>query len=204
MISIIDYGLGNIRAFENIYRRLGVPVQVVKTAAELQAATKIILPGVGAFDWAIECLNKSGMTKTLNDLVLEKKVPVLGVCVGMQIMAKSSEEGELAGLGWIDAEVKRFDESKFMQHAVLPHMGWNQVATHNDCRLFSGINNLDYYFLHSYYLMPSGAVKIVGTSNYNISFASAIEADNILATQFHPEKSLKAGSKLLKNFAELY
>ena len=203
MISIVDYGLGNIGAFENIYRRLGIPVMPVKSVEQLSEASKIILPGVGAFDWAMQRLSESGMMGPLDDLVQRQKVPVLGVCVGMQIMAKSSEEGRLPGLGWIDATVKRFDESILNQHAKVPHMGWNDVDVSNSCPLFSGIETPLYYFLHSYFLEPTSETDVIGYSNYGIKFASAIACDNVYATQFHPEKSHQWGIQLLKNFAEL-
>lgn len=203
MISIVDYGLGNIRAFENIYRRLGIPAMPVKSAEQLSEASKIILPGVGAFDWAMQRLHESGMIDPLNDLVQRQKVPVLGVCVGMQIMAKSSEEGRLPGLGWIDATVKKFDESLLNQYAQVPHMGWNEVDVSNTCPLFSGIENPLYYFLHSYFFEPTLKTDVIGYSNYNIKFASAMACDNVYATQFHPEKSHQWGIQLLKNFAEL-
>lgn len=203
MISIVDYGLGNIRAFENIYRRLGIPVMPVQSVEQLSKASKIILPGVGAFDWAMQRLGESGMMDPLHDLVQRQKVPVLGVCVGMQIMAKSSEEGRLPGLGWIDATVKRFDESILNQHTQVPHMGWNDVDARNSCPLFSGVETPTYYFLHSYFLEPTSKTDVIGYSNYGIKFASAIACDNVYATQFHPEKSHQWGIQLLKNFAEL-
>jgi len=128
-VTIIDYGIGNIRAFANSYKRLNVSVRVASNPSELHGATKLILPGVGAFDWAMSKLNGSGMLDKLNELVLECKIPILGVCVGMQMMAHSSEEGQLPGLGWIDANVKKFDIVKFKGGAKLPlpHMGWNDV-----------------------------------------------------------------------------
>ena len=201
MISIIDYGLGNVGAFANIYRSLGVPFKLVKTADELSSASKIVLPGVGAFDWAMTKLSASGLVDQLNHLVLEKKIPVLGVCVGMQIMARNSEEGKLSGLGWIDTNVKRFEGKIFDQKMPLPHMGWNDVAANSDCKLFIDINRPKYYFLHSYFLEPTDNANAVGLSTYGIEFPSAIERDNIYATQFHPEKSHNWGVKLLKNFA---
>ena len=128
MISIVDYGLGNILAFANMYKRLNVPVRITSSPKQLEEAEKIILPGVGAFDWAMARLNDSGLRETLDCLVLEKKVSVIGVCVGMQIMANKSDEGVTEGLGWIDAEVKRFDEARFSNVTHLPHMGWNDVC----------------------------------------------------------------------------
>lgn len=203
MISIVDYGLGNVRAFENIYRRLGISARPVSTAQQLSDATKIILPGVGAFDWAMHRLQKSGMIDTLNDLVQNQQVPTLGICVGMQIMTKSSDEGQSPGLGWIDADVKRFDENLFNQRTHLPHMGWNDVETEIACPLFSGIDNPLYYFLHSYYLEPKNHAEVVGYATYGKRFACAIASENVYATQFHPEKSHEWGIRLLRNFAEL-
>lgn len=203
MISIVDYGLGNVRAFENIYRRLGIPAKPVSTAKQLSEATKIVLPGVGAFDWAMHRLHQSGMTNTLNNLVQNQRVPVLGICVGMQIMTKSSDEGKSPGLGWINAAVKRFDENLFNQRTHLPHMGWNDVETDSACPLFDGIENPLYYFLHSFYLEPNNPAEVVGHSTYGKRFACAIAADNVYATQFHPEKSHEWGIRLLRNFAEL-
>lgn len=201
MISILDYGVGNVRAFKNIYRRLGVPCRLVTNADELSSASKLILPGVGAFDWALTRLHESGMTKKLNYLVLEKKIPVLGVCVGMQMMANESEEGTLPGLGWIAAKVERFHDGMFNQQTHLPHMGWNHVVIYDDDKLFRNIVSPKYYFLHSYYLKASDTASVIGSSIYGIEFASAIAKDNIYATQFHPEKSHDWGVKLLQNFA---
>lgn len=203
MITVVDYGLGNIRAFENIFRALGITVQSARNAEELAKANKIILPGVGAFDWAIQSLHQSGMTTVLNKLVLEERIPVLGVCVGMQIMANSSEEGHLSGLGWIDAEVKKFDISLLNQRPHLPHMGWNDVRPEKSCSLFRDIEDPRYYFLHSYYLKPNNPKDVAAYSTYGVEFASAIASQNIFATQFHPEKSHKWGAQLLKNFEEL-
>lgn len=202
IITLVDYGLGNIQAFINIYKRLNINVRVAKTCDELSRAEKIILPGVGAFDWAMQKLENSGMRATLDELVLKKQCPVLGVCVGMQMMAMNSEEGELPGLGWFDAAVKRFDERLFTQKTHLPHMGWNDV-TPVACDLFGGLESPRFYFLHSYYISPADPAQVLATSNYNGHFASAICSGRIYGVQFHPEKSHHWGIRLLKNFAEL-
>lgn len=201
MIAIIDYGLGNVEAFANIYRRLGVHFEIIRTVDHLRLASKIILPGVGAFDWAMTKLGNSGFSSELTHLVLEKKIPILGVCVGMQIMARSSDEGMRPGLGWIDARVKSFGDEMFDQKMPLPHMGWNEVSTLTECKLFIDIDRPKYYFLHSYFLEPSTSVNVVGLSTYGVEFPSAIAKNNIYATQFHPEKSHTWGVKLLDNFA---
>lgn len=203
MIALVDYGLGNIKAFANIFRRLGYDVESVQAPSELRNANKIILPGVGAFDWAMTQLNQSGMRDTLDELVLEKRVQVLGVCVGMQMMASRSEEGGLPGLGWIDAEVIKFKADFFAAKMQLPHMGWNDVAPKDQDTLFAGLEAPRYYFLHSYYMVPINEENVLATATYGVSFAAAVRAGNVYGTQFHPEKSHHWGVSLLKNFAEL-
>lgn len=203
MIALVDYGLGNIQAFANIYRQLGLDVRAVSTPAELRIADKIILPGVGAFDWAISKLNASGLRDTLDEQVMDHKVDVLGVCVGMQMMSKKSEEGKLSGLGWIDAVVSKFDVSLFEKEAYLPHMGWNDVTPKSNDGLFLNINSPLYYFLHSYHVVPRLQEHVYATSIYGFPFAAAVRSENVYGTQFHPEKSHHYGVQLLKNFAEL-
>jgi imidazole glycerol-phosphate synthase subunit HisH len=203
MITVLDYGLGNVAAFVNIYKRLNLAVEVASTASQLINAKKIILPGVGAFDWAMTRLNESGMRECLDDLVLSKKVPVLGVCVGMQMMAKHSDEGKLLGLGWVDGTVKRFNADGFKQQTHLPHMGWNDVNPRDEFSLFENIQNPRFYFLHSYFFAATRDEDILGTTNYNGDFACAVNHANVFGTQFHPEKSHQWGVALLKNFAEL-
>lgn len=203
MITLVNYGLGNIQAFANIYKRLNIPVVVAERADELAGATNIILPGVGAFDWAMTHLEKSGMRACLDDLVLVQRRPVLGICVGMQIMARRSDEGELAGLGWIDAEVRRFDEATFTQKTHLPHMGWNDVLPTTTDSLFRVMEAPRFYFLHSYYFLPKHSADVLAITDYNGPFASAVCSENVYGTQFHPEKSHHWGIQLLKNFAEL-
>ena len=207
MIAIVKYGLGNLQAFVNIYKRLGIPAVVAGTPDELAQGDKIVLPGVGAFDWAMALLNESGLRGRLDELVLEKKRPVLGICVGMQIMACSSEEGHSKGLGWIDAEVKKFRQSDFAQKAHLPHMGWNDVFSLERASLFHGMNGVGrFYFLHSYYFLPRSkdGIETLALTGYNgFEFVSAVRSENIFGVQFHPEKSHQWGIQLLKNFAEL-
>lgn len=204
MITILDYGLGNIQAFANIYKRLNVPARVAATAEELAESEKIILPGVGAFDWAMTRLNESGMRECLDDLVVSQGRPVLGICVGMQMMAKCSDEGVLEGLGWIDAEVKKFDEAVFTHKTHLPHMGWNDVSPRRNGCLFRGLeSDARFYFLHSYYFAPHKEGDVLAVTDYNSLFASSVRAGNVFGVQFHPEKSHQWGIQLLRNFAEL-
>jgi glutamine amidotransferase len=203
MITVLDYGLGNVAAFVNIYKRLNLPVEVASTTGQLAKAEKIILPGVGAFDWAMTRLNESGMRDCLDDLVMVKKKPVLGVCVGMQMMAKRSDEGKLPGLGWIDADVYRFDETGFLHQTRLPHMGWNDVIPRDSNCLFKGLLAPRFYFLHSYYFSPVSPDDVLGVTDYNGNFTSVVRHANVFGTQFHPEKSHQWGITLLENFSEL-
>jgi glutamine amidotransferase len=204
MITIIDYGLGNIRAFVNVYERLNIKTKIAHTIADISDAKKIILPGVGAFDYAMSQLNASGMRDELEKKVLVEKVPVVGICVGMQMLAKSSEEGILPGLGWIDGVVKKFDASLIPYKTRLPHMGWNTMSPVNQNPLLYGFNeNARFYFLHSYYFVCNNQDEIIATTEYGIKYASGVCRDNIYGIQFHPEKSHSNGVQLLKNFAML-
>ncbi|GEN72332.1 MULTISPECIES: imidazole glycerol phosphate synthase subunit HisH [Chryseobacterium] len=204
MITLIDYGVGNINAFVNVYKRVNVPVKIAKTKEDLLNAQKLILPGVGHFDHAMSQLNNSGMRETLDELVLDKKVPVIGICVGMQMMANNSDEGNMEGLKWIDATVKKFDESKIKQVTRLPHMGWNDVKPVKDLDLFRGLEkDAIFYFLHTYYFECNSREDIMAITDYGGEFASAAHHENKYGIQFHPEKSHSYGEILLHNFAKL-
>jgi imidazole glycerol-phosphate synthase subunit HisH len=202
MIAIVDYGLGNILAFANVYKRLSIDVQIAKTADALRDATRIILPGVGAFDHAMDLLERSGMRDTLDDLVLRRRVPVLGVCVGMQILARSSDEGSRPGLGWIDGTVRSLRTATLAAPLPTPHMGWNDVHPKRPHPLFAGLEqDARFYFLHSYYFECASDEAVMATSTYGVTLASAVGSGNIHGVQFHPEKSHHFGTQLLKNFA---
>jgi glutamine amidotransferase len=200
MIAIIDYGLGNVKAFATVYKKLNIPAIIAKDVKDLENINKIILPGVGAFDYAMERLEKSGMKESLNEMVLKKSVPVLGVCVGMQMLANSSDEGVLPGLGWIDGEVKLFDKESM----CVPHMGWNNIKPVKKDNL---LNRLDidshFYFLHSYYFKCNRSEDIIAVTDYYNEFTSAVNSGNVYGVQFHPEKSHEWGVMLLENFAKL-
>jgi glutamine amidotransferase len=203
MIAIVDYGLGNITAFANVFDRLNRPFALARTPAELSTATKIILPGVGAFDSAMLLLEQSGMRAELDRMVVDRKTPVLGVCVGMQMLAHRSEEGDLPGLGWIDGEVKKFVESP-AHPARIPHMGWNNAAPVREHPLMRGLDEESrFYFLHSYHFECHRPDDVLATTVYDGQFACAVAHDNIFGVQFHPEKSHRWGHQLLENFARL-
>jgi glutamine amidotransferase len=204
VITIVDYGLGNILAIANIYKRLDLPVTVASDAAILARAERIVLPGVGAFDWAMSRLQASGMRDTLDRLVLEDRRPVIGICVGMQMLARRSDEGTAPGLGWIDADVRLFDDARFTGATHLPHMGWNDVVPRSGDPLFAGLEqDARFYFLHSYYFEPREPSDTLGTADYGGPFCCAVRRGNVMGVQFHPEKSHQWGIRLLKNFAEL-
>jgi glutamine amidotransferase len=204
MITIVDYGLGNVRAFLNAYKRLNIEAAAASSAGELKTASKVILPGVGAFDHAMQLLDGSGMRNVLDDLVLADRVPVLGVCVGMQILARSSDEGRLRGLGWIQGEVKRLGCSDAGKAVVLPHMGWNDVRPVGASKLFEELeSDARFYFLHSYYLRCDRDADVLAVCDYSLPFSCAVNHANIYGVQFHPEKSHRFGTRLLQNFAEL-
>jgi imidazole glycerol-phosphate synthase subunit HisH len=199
-VTLVHYGLGNIKAFSHIYHRLNIPVIVATTASQLRSARRIILPGVGAFDWAMTRLNESGLRETLDDLVLRHEVPVLGVCVGMQMMAQRSDEGRLPGLGWLVADVVSVNSCQ-APSVPLPHMGWNDVRPTATDGLFHGIADPRYYFLHSYCVVAREPTEVLATANYGGDFTAALRMRNIVGTQFHPEKSHHSGVELLRNFA---
>ena len=204
MITIVNYGSGNISAIGNIYERLRIPYKVAHTPEEVTGAEKIILPGVGAFDETISKLDHSGFRKVLDEEVLQNKVPVIGICVGMQILAKSSEEGSLPGLGYIDGTVKKIDKSLLPHKPKLPHLGWNAVELNKNTRLFEGIDTAEgFYFLHSYYFECTNDEDVMTRTQYGKNFASSVNHNNIYGVQFHPEKSHHNGMNLLKNFAGL-
>jgi len=205
MIGILDYGLGNIRAFSNIYKSLNISHKIITKKNELKDIEKIILPGVGAFDDAMNKFNQSGLKNPVKEMVLNQGIPLLGVCVGLQMLGRSSDEGKEKGLGWIDADIKIFHTSNITHATKLPHMGWNtiEIKSNNEL-LFKNLNSKDrFYFLHSYYFDCDNQNDIIAQTHYGVNFTCAAKLNNIYGVQFHPEKSLKNGEKLLYNFSQL-
>ena len=204
MISILDYGSGNINAIQNIYERLNIPSELISSVGEIEKAERIILPGVGAFDETISTLREKGIVDILNSRVEKGNLLILGICVGMQMLGNCSEEGSLAGLGWIPGEVKKFDKNLIQGKPKLPHLGWNSISIVKDCPLFKGIDEeMGFYFVHSYYYNCMYEENVLTTTDYGITFHSAISRGNVYGVQFHPEKSHDNGIQLLRNFAEL-
>jgi imidazole glycerol-phosphate synthase subunit HisH len=188
MIKIVDYGLGNISAFVNVYKRLNVESGVARSAADLEGASKLILPGVGAFDHAMDLLNDSGMRATLDDMVLNQNVPVLGICVGMQILAEASDEGVKPGLGWVPGKVEGF-KALNLDNLMLPHMGWNDVAPVAHSPLFASMEEAPrFYFLHSFYFKCQREQDVAATSHYGLDFSCAVRNGHIHACNFIPRK----------------
>ena len=204
MIGIVNYGSGNVQAIANIYNRVNIPFEIISDYEQLKKADKLILPGVGAFDTTMRVLIKSGLKEALEEQVLANSKPILGICVGMQILSKGSEEGEIPGLGWIDGEVKKFDVTKIKEKPFVPHMGWNSINPNVQHELFNGIDSLiGFYFVHSYYFETANPANNLCSTFYGEDFSSGVFKNQIFGVQFHPEKSHSNGIKLLTNFANI-
>lgn len=203
MITIVNYGMGNLGSVQNMFKRIGVPSEISGDPAIIAKSTRLLLPGVGAFDAAMQKIADSGLLTVLNKKVLEDKVPTLGICLGMQLLTNSSEEGILQGLGWIPAKTVKF---KFAPDSKLkvPHMGWNYVFSKKDSPLTDNLpEEPRFYFVHSYFVQCDNEEDVLTTTPYGSDFHSIIQKDNVYGAQFHPEKSHKYGMKLLANFAKL-
>ena len=201
-IVIIDYGMGNLRSVEKAFQRLGINPKISYLSDDILNADKLVLPGVGHFKKGMDNLYQLGIIDSLKESVIVKKKPVIGICLGMQLMTKYSEEGNCEGLGWIKAETIKFsfDDIKLK----IPHMGWNNLFVKNNTSLLKNINEEDFfYFIHSYYVSCNNEKDILSETKYGNDFISCFQRDNIFGSQFHPEKSHDAGLKLHKNFANL-
>ena len=204
MIRIIDYGVGNIQAFLTLFKRLGIAAAKATTPDDLQDAKRLILPGVGHFDHAMQRLNDSGLKPELERLVLQVSVPVIGICVGMQMLADHSDEGALPGLGWVPGHVKSFASNPRMNNLPMPHMGWNTLkAKPTSCLFQTGFDDdPQFYFLHSYYFDAEDKKDVAASAYYGADFDVIVSRGHIHGVQCHPEKSHHWGAQLLKNFAE--
>jgi imidazole glycerol-phosphate synthase subunit HisH len=203
LITIVNYGLGNLGSIVNMFKRVGVESQITSELLDIQQATKLILPGVGHFDAAMKKIDELGLRSLLEQKVILEKTPILGICLGMQLLTNGSEEGDLPGLGWIDAHASRFPSPKEANLKV-PHMGWNLTQVSNPCPLTEGFNEeTQFYFVHSYRVHVKNEKHSMLKTTYGISYDSGIQSENIYGVQFHPEKSHRYGMQLLRNFAKL-
>ena len=204
MIVIVDYGVGNLASIRNMFKKVGVEAVISSSPSDVATATKLVLPGVGAFDAAMQQLNRSGVREPLEQRVLADHVPILGLCLGMQLLTEGSEEGSMSGLGWIAATSRRFRFDGASATLKVPHMGWNRVHTRAGKSLVAALPaESRFYFVHSYHLSCRNEDDVAATTHYGYDFPSVIQRDHIMGTQFHPEKSHRFGMILLQTFAEL-
>ena len=203
-ITIVDYGVGNLASISNMLKRIGASSRIASTREAIAAASSIVLPGVGSFDGGMRNLMERDMAATLNQKAFEERVPVLGLCLGMQLLAKSSDEGRLDGLGWIDTTCVRFRQPAAGPPLRIPHMGWNAVEMVQRHPLVEGLEtDPRFYFVHAFHLGPVPAANEVGRAVHGTSFPAIVAKDNIMGVQFHPEKSHRFGMTLLRNFAAI-
>jgi glutamine amidotransferase len=203
-VTIVDYGIGNLGSVLNMLKHVGVPAAISADPTVLSAAEKLILPGVGAFDTAARRLRESGLLDILHQKVIEQRTPTLGLCLGMQLLTRGSEEGEEIGLGWIAGETRRFRFPDGAAPLRIPHMGWNTVTPRPGAALFAGLQQeARFYFVHGYHVMLDEPDDVAGVTRYGYEFVSAVQRGTVFGTQFHPEKSHRFGMRLLKTFADL-
>lgn len=204
MVTIVDYGVGNLTSVQNMFRKAGIDARICNDKNEIVSADKIILPGMGAFDNCMQKYNASGFRDIVEQKVLQDKIPVLGICVGLQMLMESSAEGNLPGLGWIKGRTVKFDKSKMQEENKVPNMGWLDVTAKKESELLKDIEESRFYFAHSFHVQPADVQDILITASYGYEFTAGIEKGNILGVQFHPEKSHRFGMQLFKNFGERY
>jgi glutamine amidotransferase len=204
MITIIDYGAGNVKSIQNMLKKIGVQSILTKNVNEIEAANKLILPGVGHFDHGMQQLKESGLIEALNKKVINEKTPLLGICLGAQMLGNKSEEGQEKGLGWIDMDIVKFDKQLLNDNLKIPHMNWNEINIKKNTPLLNELNNESrFYFVHSFHMKTNNTEDILSTSEHGYEFVSGVNKDNIFGVQFHPEKSHKFGMQLLKNFSNI-
>jgi glutamine amidotransferase len=204
MITIVDYGLGNLGSMANMMKKIGAPARVSSNPADILSAEKLVLPGIGAFDQGIQSLRERGLIDILSKRVLNDEIPVIGVCLGMQLLGRASEEGTEKGLGWVPATTRGFRNTPHCENLRVPHMGWNEAHARGTDPIMEDLHNKPrFYFVHSYHVVCENTDDIVATTPYGIEFTSILRHRNIWGAQFHPEKSHRFGMQLLTNFARL-
>jgi glutamine amidotransferase len=204
VIAIVDYRMGNLGSIQNMLKRIGARAVITSDADVIAKASGLILPGVGAFDTGMENIEQLGLLPVLTAMVMDRRTPLLGICLGMQLLTQRSEEGRRPGLGWIEGETIRFRIEQKRHGLKVPHMGWNTVAVRRRDTLFKDLDeDAGFYFVHSYHVVCRREEDILATTNHEYDFVSALERGNLRATQFHPEKSHRYGMQVLRNFVEL-
>lgn len=204
MLTIVDYGVGNLHSVKNMLKKAGVISIISNSPDEVANASKLILPGMGAFDNCMKKLDESGLRQIVEQKAMTEKIPVLGICVGLQMFMESSEEGVLPGLGWVKGRTIRFNPEKMRDRQKIPNMGWNEITPKKDSRLLQNLEDSRFYFAHSFHVQPEEIKDELMTAHYGYEFTVGIEKDNLVGVQFHPEKSHRFGMQLLKNFGENY
>jgi len=200
MLVIVDYGAGNLGSIQNMLLKVGATSVISADESVINSASKLLLPGIGAFDNCMEKFNGSGLRDIMETKVNKEKTPLMGICVGLQMLMENSEEGEMDGLGWIGGKVVAFDKQKMAEQHKVPNMGWLEVKTVKDSKLTTALTDARFYFAHSFHVVVDNPADKLLVAEYGYEFVAAIERDNIIGVQFHPEKSHRFGMQLLKNF----
>jgi glutamine amidotransferase len=204
MIVVVDYKMGNVGSILNMLKKIGAPALLSSDVSDIERADKLILPGVGAFDHGMERIHELDLLPALNAKALVEKTPVLGICLGMQLFGRGSEEGVLPGLGWLECSSVKFRSDADQPGLKIPHMGWNRVEPKHDASIFKGLEeDHGFYFVHSYHVVCERAEDVLATAHYGHEIVASVQRGNLLGTQFHPEKSHKHGLRLLKSFTEM-
>jgi imidazole glycerol-phosphate synthase subunit HisH len=204
MFVIVDYGVGNLSSIQNMLKKGGTSAVISGKESDIAMASKLLLPGMGHFDNCMQRFNASGLRAIIEQKVFEDKVPVLGICVGLQMLMASSEEGREKGLGWLPGKTIRFKPGQMDASLKIPHMGWQDVQCQKKSRLWNDLEGARFYFAHSFYVEPAIETDILLTARYGYDFTVGVERDNLLGVQFHPEKSHRFGMQLLQNFSNQY
>lgn len=203
MIGIIDYGMGNLHSVYKAFKRIGAEAEIVNSSHSITKYEKIVLPGVGNFKMGMENLISAGFVDPIKDMVLGEKIPLLGICLGMQLLTSSSEEGDVEGLNLIDAKTIHFKNLNIPEDLKIPHIGWNNIRNMTHSELLKGCDNETFYFVHSYAVICNNKADVICETNYGVKFHSGIQKGNIYGVQFHPEKSHKSGLRILQNFVNI-